>query len=476
MSKSRLVSGRVKKTSSDLLDPNRYDFLNLSNAEPDLGSPSTDNSFLLGNADGSRFWSDSVPVIDLKGDVFTDNIFSLNNDPSDIITVHQEALFNDNVSIAGNLTVQGITISESLFDNLAISGGLEVNGDAIISELYTTNVRSAIESGEITFFDTVIFTDPVIMEDTLQTGKNIEIGFNSLNAEESDGLGIKILGPAIPTTILYNSATDRLEINKVIEGSITDVDVEFAKNKTKVNQAGEDPLDLLIFYQHSSDEFRTVSVQDISGKVGFIGSQGATGFAGSKGDAGFTGSQGDVGFTGSQGDAGFVGSQGDIGFTGSQGDVGFTGSQGDAGFVGSQGVGFTGSQGFGFTGSQGDTGFTGSRGANGNRSVMLAQEGLLVVRTGTVRWYAPADLDILEITFRLIDPADQQATIVINRNGSAVRTLTMPVGQTKVVNSNEFTLSADDYLTVDVTNSGSPGLTTQGSGLNVVFLYQFLEA
>ena len=70
---------------------------------------------------------------------------------------------------------------------------------------------------------------------------------------------------------------------------------------------------------------------------------------------------------------GYTGSQGDIGFTGSQGDIGFTGSQGDIGSIG-------------FTGSKGNTG------ANGNRSVALIQEGLLVARTGIVRWYAPADL------------------------------------------------------------------------------------
>lgn len=209
--------------------------------------------------------------------------------------------------------------------------------------------------------------------------------------------------------------------------------------------------------------------------AGFAGSQGFTG------SIGFTGSQGELGFTGSQGAAG---GEGSLGFSGSQGDQGFTGSQGDTGFVGSQGlqgftgsIGFTGSVGFtgsgGFVGSGGTPGFTGSRGTNGNRSVMLAQDGLLIVREGAVRWYAPADLTISQITFRLNSSADQDCTIVVRKNGVSTRTLIMPTSDLKVVNTIPFSMVEDEYLTVDVTTTGSPGSTTQGSGLNVLFLYQF---
>jgi hypothetical protein len=159
-----------------------------------------------------------------------------------------------------------------------------------------------------------------------------------------------------------------------------------------------------------------------------------------------------------------------VGYTGSNGDLGYTGSAGTNGVDGT--VGFTGSAGAGFTGS---VGFTGSAGQNGNRSVMLAQEGLLVARTGTARWYAPAILTITNIIFRLAEPADQIATIVINKNGTATRTINMTAGQLKSTNNSEFSMQEDDYLTVDVTSTGSPGTTTQGSGLNVVFLYQFLN-
>jgi hypothetical protein len=325
MSKSRLVSGRIKKTTGDELSADRYEFLDLANAEPDLGIPSIGESILVGDIDGTRSWVD-------------------------IATYSEE--------------FKGFTGSQ----------------------------------GEIGF-----------------TGSQGAAGF--------------------------------------------------------AGSAGTDGI---------------IGMDGYTGSQGFTGSQGAgfTGSQGERGDTGFTGSQGEIGYTGSQGPVGegggtgFVGSQGGVGFTGSQGERGFTGSQGEIGYTGSQGViGFTGSQGVvGFVGSQGGQGglgFTGSRGANGNRSVALSQEGLLVARVGAVRWYAPAALSIQEITFRLDLPADQIATIVVKKSGVATRTINMTVGQVKAVNSDAFAMAADEYLTVDVTATGAPGATTQGSGLNVIFLYQF---
>jgi hypothetical protein len=58
MSKSRLLSGRAKKKLGTELSSSRYDYLDVSNAEPDLGTPPVDNSVLIGDLDGSRTWTD----------------------------------------------------------------------------------------------------------------------------------------------------------------------------------------------------------------------------------------------------------------------------------------------------------------------------------------------------------------------------------------------------------------------------------
>jgi hypothetical protein len=58
MSKSRLFSGKIKKLSGGQLSADRYDYLDISQAEPDLGLPAVDNSVLIGDLDGSRTWTD----------------------------------------------------------------------------------------------------------------------------------------------------------------------------------------------------------------------------------------------------------------------------------------------------------------------------------------------------------------------------------------------------------------------------------
>lgn len=50
------LSGKVAKTPSAEADPDRYDFLDLSNAEPDLGVPSMDNAISTSTTAGERVW------------------------------------------------------------------------------------------------------------------------------------------------------------------------------------------------------------------------------------------------------------------------------------------------------------------------------------------------------------------------------------------------------------------------------------
>ena len=59
---AKLISGRVQKTSPVNADPNRYTWLNLENAEPDLGAPLVGGSFFTSAANGQRTWSDTITV------------------------------------------------------------------------------------------------------------------------------------------------------------------------------------------------------------------------------------------------------------------------------------------------------------------------------------------------------------------------------------------------------------------------------
>jgi hypothetical protein len=53
---TKLISGRIKKTPSANVSASRYDFIKLSETEPDLGLPAANGYVLSGNVDGRRAW------------------------------------------------------------------------------------------------------------------------------------------------------------------------------------------------------------------------------------------------------------------------------------------------------------------------------------------------------------------------------------------------------------------------------------
>ena len=70
------LSGKVEKTPSTQADPDRYEFLDLQNAEPDLGVPTTNNAIATSNTGGQRVWvnlSDNFEV-DATGNLVVINI------------------------------------------------------------------------------------------------------------------------------------------------------------------------------------------------------------------------------------------------------------------------------------------------------------------------------------------------------------------------------------------------------------------
>ena len=57
---TKFLSDRVKKTPPSKVSAERYQFLKLSEAEPDLGVPAANNYVLTSDTDGNRLWTDSV--------------------------------------------------------------------------------------------------------------------------------------------------------------------------------------------------------------------------------------------------------------------------------------------------------------------------------------------------------------------------------------------------------------------------------
>ena len=57
---TRLLTGRVVKTPNDQVPADRYQFLGLTDAEPNLGNPTGSGSVLASTVGGVRYWVDQV--------------------------------------------------------------------------------------------------------------------------------------------------------------------------------------------------------------------------------------------------------------------------------------------------------------------------------------------------------------------------------------------------------------------------------
>lgn len=116
-----------------------------------------------------------------------------------------------------------------------------------------------------------------------------------------------------------------------------------------------------------------------------------------------------------------------------------------------------------------DSDYVSSRQIGGTLTVTLLQQGELTVTTGSARWYAPAALTISKITARVATaPTGSAVTILVKKSGTTASTLTISDGGTSDIDNTGFSMTAGQYLTVDVSAIGS---TTAGEELNVQFLY-----
>lgn len=70
------LSRKVVKTPSVEADPERYQFLDLENAEPDLGVPTMDNAISTSTTTGERVWVNLSPdfQVDATGNLIVKQI------------------------------------------------------------------------------------------------------------------------------------------------------------------------------------------------------------------------------------------------------------------------------------------------------------------------------------------------------------------------------------------------------------------
>jgi hypothetical protein len=146
---AKTVSGKVKKTPPSEVSPDRYDFIELAETEPDLGVPNTDGYVLVSAADGTRSWANPAAIggaglastDDLTEGTqhlyFTTERVSYNytqGSPSDTWNITHNLHFYPNVTVqdsAGNIVEGEISYTDS--DSLIVTFSNSFSGEAYLS-------------------------------------------------------------------------------------------------------------------------------------------------------------------------------------------------------------------------------------------------------------------------------------------------------------------------------------------------------
>ena len=153
-----LLSRRVKKVPSTQVSDDRYTFLDLNNAEPDLGVPDQDEYVLISDTLGNRSWKAQTGV---GVSTVTDTFVGTDQNPL--------VLFSKLIYGSAKITIQAtdnVTGERQISEMLIVHNGTDV--DATEFGIIQTNGIS------IASFDVVINGDDVVISATNTTANETE--------------------------------------------------------------------------------------------------------------------------------------------------------------------------------------------------------------------------------------------------------------------------------------------------------------
>ena len=175
---TKLISGRVHKVPSANVSANRYEFIELSETEPDLGLPSQLGQVFTSDLAGFRRWTrlDTANVSESPSNLY----FTNDRVTANVANLSIGTLFN--VRLGANLTTGKALVYDGnvnafvpVFVNSEVANIADLAGKVLSLENQTTaNVREA--NSNLYYTNTRVF-DAIAFVDTLNT-KNLNVNGN----------------------------------------------------------------------------------------------------------------------------------------------------------------------------------------------------------------------------------------------------------------------------------------------------------
>jgi len=224
---AKLISNKVKKVSSDQADPNRYEFLSLEHAEPDLGVPAGDGYFLVSNTDGSREWTLTIDATTLEGNTASDL--------QDFAIQQANDAYSNSISYIDSEISNLVNSAPGFLDTLNELASA-INDDENFAVTVTNQISNAYSNAvsEATILANNAFTNAVAYVDE-QTTDTIEEG--NTNLYYTDTRTRDSLSAAGDLT--YNSNTGQFSVTTY---KSTDFDTDFFNKSTDELSEGSNNL------------------------------------------------------------------------------------------------------------------------------------------------------------------------------------------------------------------------------------------
>ncbi len=296
MSKSRLISGKIKKVSGAELSTERYEYLDLSNAEPDLGLPTVDQSVLIGDTDGTRTWVDLATYAeDFRGFSGFSGIDGTSGiDGAD--GADGASGFSGTSGFSGQDGIIGVDGATGATGISGFSGIDGVNGFSGFSGIDGVSGFSGFSGFSgidgLSGFSGIDGVQGALQQWTLVSSNVTASDGDRLIVDTSTG-SFNITLPATPAIGEYVQITDGANL---VANSVT----VLRNGSTVENQEINVILDLQnITYEfiYGPDTWQVTATTGAQGATGAQGFSGVDGFSGSDGVSGFSGFSG---FSGSQ--------------------------------------------------------------------------------------------------------------------------------------------------------------------------------
>ena len=199
---TKLISGRIEKTSSANVSAERYQFLRIEEAEPDLGLPSQLGQIFTSDLSGNRRWTtlDTANVTETTNQYFT-NARVLGALVTSNVNV-------DNLYASGTLYANGLTIRNiSVTDNVLLGNvtAVSTTSNTLLADTVTANVvtSNTIVGNRITGN---VITSNTIVADVITANSFASTGVGTPTLSSATSIILNANGANGGAVVIQNSA------------------------------------------------------------------------------------------------------------------------------------------------------------------------------------------------------------------------------------------------------------------------------